>query len=236
MIFSNKKLVAIFAILLTVLVIIGITVGIFTSQQNGSQIAIGNYDKYVKSLPQDRRAAINKALYGVIKSGLQNKKINVDDAIIREGSYTEVFNSSEKTYSSTFIVDIASIKQSYKVLFTWSKDAKIVLRGDNLKFDCLSKDQLIYGDFKCSEILGLPTSSNDPILQYLPYSTFNYTIALSPVANEKVGLDIRIFLYSSDTRDGNRDQSIDRYKNEAINWIKSKGLDVNNYLITYTID
>jgi hypothetical protein len=237
MISLNKKPIIVAVIIFTLFVILPIIITVLTSGQINNQIIIGNYDKYVKSLPQDRRTAINEALYNIVKSSPASKKADVvKDAVIREGSYTESYNKSSNIYSSTFIVDIASIKQSYKVIFSWSKNANTVLNGDVLRFDCLPKDQLKYGDFKCNEILNIPTISSDPILQYLPYSTFNYKITIASTADKKIRLNIRIYLYSSDISNGNSDQAIDQYKKESTAWIQSKGLNINNYSIDYIIN
>lgn len=229
----NKKNIIILSIILIVIIIISV---IYTVKQNSSQVVIGNYDKFIKSLPQDRKLAINSTLSNIIKSSSSDIKISTSSATIREKSYTEVYNKSEKTYSSTFIVDIPDIKQSYKVLFIWSKDSSVVLKGDDLIFSCLTKEQLIYGNFNCSKILNTPELNSDPILQFLPYSTFNYTITVGPISNAKMGLNINIYLYLSDTRDGNGDKAIDQYKNEAINWIKLKNLNIDNYSINYIIN
>lgn len=224
---NNKRLVVVTAIA-AIVIIVSIIMVLF-ARQTDKQIIIKNYDEYAKLLPQDRRDAINKALYNIVKS-------NANDAAIRKDSYTETYDDSNKIYSSTFIVDIASVKQSYKIIFTWSKDNNFVLKGDNLRFDCLTQDQLIYGDFNCSEVLNIPKISNDPVLDYLPYSNFHYTITLNDSTGNKVELDARIFIYSSDTRGSSKEQAVKKYKAEIASWFTSKGLDINNYIINYTVD
>lgn len=227
---DKKQLITIitgFIIFIALVIIVSI---VFIINQNSNQIIIGNYDKYTKSLPQDRRLAINTQLYNILKSSSPDKDININDAVIRKGSYTETYNESEKTYSSTFIIDIPSIKQSYIVIFIWSKDAKTILKGDNLKFGCLTKDQLIYGDFNCSKILKIPIISTDPILQYVPYTDDSSGITYKIDAHMNNGaLEYLSIFFNACSTD-----VIEIFKTEALNWIKSKSINPDNYIIKYS--
>ena len=224
---DKKRLATIVVMFILMAVIISL---VFIFRQNSNQIAIGNYDKYIKSLPKERRLLINTQLYNIIKSSSPDKEIKINDAIIREGSYTETFNESEKTYSSTLIIDIPSIKQSYRAIFNWSKDTNVTLKGDSLKFGCLPKDQLIYDDFNCSKILNIPVINTDPILLYVPYTDDSSGIKykISAHINNSVIEYLSIFLNTCSS------YSKEKYKAEALDWIRSKNINPDNYTIKYS--
>lgn len=205
----------------------------------GNGIGVNNYDKYASNLPVDRRDSINATLYKIIKDNSKNGNININDAAIRKDSAEYIYNKTTNINSGSFIIDIPSIKQSYLISYEWSSDENNSnLSGYSATATCLSTDKLIYGDFNCKD--NFSNSKNnidrDPILNYLPYSTFNYTITASINSQNKADLNVGMVLYSSDTRDGNRDNSINKYKTEIINWIKSKSLNPDNYLINYSIN
>ena len=205
----------------------------------GNEVGINNYDKYISNLPADRRNSINSTLYNIIKNNLKSGNPKVKDATIREKSVINNYNKITNVNSGTFIVDIPSIKQSYSIYFEWSADINNVnLSGYTAAASCLSKDKLIYGDFGCKDDFTNNKTNNDSsiILDYLPYSTFNYTITADLNDNNKVSLNVAMILYSTDTRDGNRDNSISKYKSEIVNWIKSKSLNPDNYVINYSIN
>lgn len=227
---DKKRLNTIIAIFI-VLVLLGIIVYVvFVNKQNNDQIVIRNYDKYIKTLPQERRSLINTQLYNVIKSSSPDKEIKIDDAVIREESYTETFNELEKTYSSTLIIDIPSIKQSYRAIFNWSIDGSVVLKGDGLKFGCLPKDQLIYGDFNCSKVLNLPVINTDPILQYVPYTDDSSGIKYKISAHMNNGVIEYLSIFFNTCAS----YSKEKYKTEALNWIRSKNIDPDKYTIKYS--
>lgn len=227
---EKKRLITIIGVFIIFISLVAIISVVFVVNQKSNQIIIGNYDEYTKSLPKDRRLAINTQLYNLIKSSSPDKDIDINDAVIRKGSYTETFNELENTYSSTFIIDISSIKQSYMVLFNWSKNTNVILKGDNLKFSCLPKDKLIYGEFNCSEILKIPVISTDPILQYVPYTDDSSGIKykISAHINNGVLEYLSIFFNTCSS------YSIEIYKKEALDWIRSKNLNPDDYTIKYS--
>lgn len=201
----------------------------------GDGISINNYDKYASNLPVDRRNAINSTLYKTVKNNLKSDNLDIKGATIREGTAEYNYDKPTDINSGSFIVDIQSIKQSYLISYEWSSNENNVnLSGYTATAACLPADKLIYGDFDCKDIFSSPDS--DPILDYLPHSTFNYAITANVGNNNKVDLNVDIILYSSDTRDGNRDNSINRYKSEIMDWIKLKKLNPDDYLINYTIN
>jgi len=205
----------------------------------GNGINVINYDKYISNLPADRKDSINTALYNITKDNSNNSSVNVKDATIRGDSVTYNYNKDSNINSGSFIVDMQSIKQSYLITYEWSSDiSNADLSGYSSSASCLPLDKLIYGNFNCQDSFSSSdnTKNRDPILNYLPYSTFNYVVTANTNNQNRVELDANIILYSSDTRDGNRDNSITKYKTEITDWIKSNGLNPNDYIVNYSID
>jgi hypothetical protein len=232
----QKIIIALTAFFLLVLLIIILFINQGSKYGNG--IAINNYNKYIPNLPDDRKNSINSTLYNIVKTNLKTSDIKVSDANIRDGSVKYNYDSNTNISSGSFIVDMPSIKQSYFISYEWSNDSNNSnLSGYSSAAACLTADKLIYGEFNCEDDFSKSknNTNQDPILSHLPYSTFNYTITANIDNNNKVGLDVNIILYLSDTRNGNRESSINRYKTEINEWIKSINLTPDNYSINYTI-
>jgi hypothetical protein len=121
--------------------------------------------------------------------------------------------------------------------YEWSSEVNNPnFSGYTAAAQCLSINKLIYGDFNCKDTILTNKNTTDPILDYLPYSTFNYTITANYVSNSTLELNAKITLYSYDTRNDNEVAAIARYKQEIVDWIKSKNLKPEDYLINYTIN
>ncbi len=240
MIQLNKKQILIIISIGLLFIALFIALYFFTRpvSKYGNGINISGYDKYIPNLPADRRDSIDTALYKITKNNSNNSNVSIKDAIIRGDSVTYNYDKPTNVNSGSFIVDMQSIKQSYLITYEWSSDVNNAsLSGYSVAAACLPANKLIYGDFSCKDDFSSPTnnSSRDPILDYLPYTTFNYVVTATTNTPNKVELDANIILYSSDTIDGNRDSSINKYESEITDWIKSKGLNPNNYLINYSI-
>ena len=77
---------------------------------------------------------------------------------------------------------------------------------------------------------------DNPILNYLPHSTTHYALFGNENNNHNVvNLNAIIYIHSSDTREGSRDDAIDKYKVEISDWLVSKDIDPASIKIFYTI-
>ena len=231
---TNQKIIIIVSGFILVIILISL---FFIRSNNiyGDEININNYDKHIPNLPVDRKNAIDSSLYNIIKDNLKSDDLSINDATIRENSAEYNYDESTNINSGSFIVDIPSIKQSYFISYEWSSDANNkYFSGYTALATCLTSDKLIYSDFDCKDNFS-NIESRDPILDHLPYSTFNYTITANTNNSSKVDLDVNIILYFLDTRDNNSENSINIYKAEVIDWIKSKNIDPSLYIINYII-
>lgn len=236
---GKEQKIIISSVVIIFLIVLALLFLLIPGNQYGNGISVNNYDKYVPNLPTDRRDSINTALYKIAKDNSNGKDINIKDATIRIDSVSYSYNKTTNINSGSFIVDMPSVKQSYLISYEWSSDENNVnLSGYSAAAACLPTNKLIYGNFNCKDsfLNSKNSTDRDPMLNLLPHSTFNYIINANINSQNKVDLEANIILYSSDTRDGNRDNSINKYKNEITDWIKSNGLNPSDYLISYSIN
>jgi len=226
--FKNYKILAIIPILIILLFIF---INLINSN---NKITVGNFDNFSKNISQTRKDSINIFLQEVSKKTGKNN-LKKGDALIRDKSYKEFFDDKSNIYSSNFIIDIKKSEQSFKTYITWSNNPKVKIEQDTLKFDCLIGNEVIYPNFNCHDVLGIEKGLNDTIINLLPQSSFNYKITLGKNNGNKIGLNISIFIYTSDLINGDNKQAIEKYKKQATDWIISKGLNIDNYNITYKI-
>ena len=205
---------------------------LFMGERPTTGISIRNYDQYVKNLPPAERSTMESLLYTTITSNTDQQ--NVGDALIRDNSYSQV--EEKGNYKTLFIVDIASLQQSYKVQNIYPIDGRV----DGVAYDydtlvlCPSKEKLIYEDFNCqdriSEEKNLPQS--DPILALLPHSTLDYLIEAGQFKDDKLHLQITLYLSEADYK-SNVNRVIETRKQAIATWMENSGIDPNNYHITY---
>lgn len=89
-----------------------------------------------------------------------------------------------------------------------------------------------------------PDYYKDPIMQYIPYSTLEYSIdpnfttidsADESKETDVLVLDIKVYLSDVDIDEG-EDIVSQRYLEQAKNYIRSKGLDPEKYSINFSIE
>ena len=125
-----------------------------TTVATPSQIRINNFDQYVRNLSADRRDLIQQNLFNTVRMNLpSDTDLNITDAIIRDGSYSQTYDYNTQIYSTRFIVDIPSIQQSYVVTDKFSPlppelsglfdYATLVL--------CPDEKDLIFKPFNCTD-------------------------------------------------------------------------------------
>lgn len=235
----NKPLViailcgGVFVVVVIAMIVLAV---IHNTQKDDSSITIQNYGTYVKNLSDSEKKNIEMTLYSTVSKNSSGSVAGstIKDASIRDSSYSQSLN--EEVYTTRFIVDIPSIKQSYEVkdLFSHQPVSKSGLTDYTTLVLCLDKSQLKYGDFNCqdriSEEAGLQKS--DPILQYLPVSNLDYDLSLNS-QSDTLKLTAKLNLTGVDYTTG-EDEAVARYKAEIQDWFTSKNLDINNYSIEYT--
>lgn len=204
------------------------------NQAPDNQIVIENYTTYVKNIGSSERGSIQENLFTTVNMNLEKpletgKKTR---AIIRDGSYEQ--SLEDGIYTTNFIVDVESLKQSFSVINRYATKGSGVTGLDyTARILCLSKSKLIYDDFSCRDVVSSESglSVSDPLLQYLPYSTLDYNVS-SVVKDEKLVVVVSILLSEADYRTG-VDAAITQRKAEIKKWFEKNGLSVDDYTFEY---
>lgn len=128
------------------------TVSFSSSGQDALLTSITNYDDTVKNLPNSEKSVIYQQISNTLKQNGITKQVN--DATIRDNSYMQTIIDYERMiYKTTFIVDIPSIKQSYKVqdMYSPMPVEKTQLYDYTTQVICLDEAQLVFGNFNCQD-------------------------------------------------------------------------------------
>jgi len=235
---KNRRLVitsVIVGFIIIVLIMVGLFLNNLREENSGDRIKINNYDTYVKNLSSSEREAIETTLYSTVAFNVSDdEQIKaIDDAVIREASYNQSLNN--RIYTTKFIVDIESIKQSYEIqdLYSNQDPEQSGLHDYTTLALCLSTDKLKYGEFVCQDRISQEKglTQSDPILQYLPVSTLEYTLRVDPTSKD-LKLIAEISLSEIDYKLG-EEAAVEQYKLALNEWFLTKDLDISLYDIRY---
>jgi hypothetical protein len=122
----NKK-IRLPIILALVYVVITI-VWFFLSNKNqyGDELQIKDLSQYTngKATNEERLAFIRHNLFSTVNLNTKPavKSNSIQDIEIRKDSFSQTFDKENSIYMVHFIVDIASLKQSYRVAYQWTTD------------------------------------------------------------------------------------------------------------------
>lgn len=232
-----KIVVLSITIFLIGVLIIGILgfLGVFHKNPYGASIKIDNFHKYYREVPVDTYDSVTSSLHKIISSNLHDGQTTPSDgAEIRPDTISNTQNEDALTTTSKFVVDIASIQQSYQIQMVWSNDEDANIGGYSVLINCPTEAQLIYSKFNCKDIL-----DNDPlnalydkypIIYQLPinisYYGSNYSGYTNYVISYKADDDYKnIKLIITDYTGGNREN--------ALNEIRKRGYNPSDYTIEY---
>lgn len=192
-------------------------------------VGITNYDQKVKNISSTRKVNIEEALFNMIRFNTSDDYdiTTIKDTVIRDGSDIQETEDNNK-YSGSFIVDIPSIRQSYNIAYLYSVNNDGYDSGYPVVVSCLEESKVIYKDFECKERNSWQTSQ-DPLLQKLPYNGPYYSVSGYENAEEKV-LVIKVMINTNSQRTIERFQT---YKTEALQWITSQGVNPEDYTIEW---
>jgi len=239
---KQRITIVVILIFLVGLVSLGIYAASHANKENqfGKYIPISNYASKVKNVSSDVKDAIQSSLYNtVVKNKINGQDASkVRDAKIRDGSDSQTYDKETQVYSGNFIVDMAKIKQSYKVQYSYSTTNTIDTGGSPVTITCLETKDLIYGDFGCTDLASQQSSPEDQLLQYLPYQGFTFGITPDRSNDGKLIIAVTLTIPDSEMPSdaAGKAQAIAYYKSQATDWIKSKGLDPSNYTLSYNYD
>lgn len=230
---KKKKTIIVSSIAVFVLVPITITVLNIISSIDRKYVKISNYSDYVKNIPNTEKSKLEENLNITVNLNIDKEKIpDGTNAVIRKNTYKQ--DLSEGVHTTSFIVDIENIKQSFKLTNRYSSDG--LVSDYTHTVDCLDREYVIYTEFKCkdlnSEENNLPSS--DPAIKLFPIENLDYSAYINGTFENKTSIEVKIFASESDFRIGINNK-IDNTRSEIKNLLKNNNLNPENYsiLISY---
>ena len=218
---------------------IAIVISMVFFKPRGPEVTINNLDDIVENIPDYEVNTILSLLADTLRINTDRQLSEITDIEIREGSYRQHYEDS--LFQTEFIVDIESIRQSYRITNVYSHlgeektglDYTTVVR-------CLSGEDVIFEDFICQDRITAESglSRNDPIINLVPHQDHGLSITLGGEDEEgRVILDIHItiFAYELDNN-SNPSPALERRKTGIREWLTSNGLDPDNYILNYNLN
>lgn len=212
---------------LLVIVVLVLLVQSFTMEK--THVEIENVSNSDMEIPKKAEDYISENIWYIIKSRVADvTKNDINDVTIREGTY-EAIENDDGTVSASFIVDIDSLKQTFTVRTGWSKNGNEVYETI---VDCPPVDQMKYPETICYGAYH-NTYSLDLYLPYAVYPEKYDDEDADPVAPNYMitgdestrTLDIMVSMCN-----------VEKFKEEAWNYLKTVPIDFSNYEINYEIN
>lgn len=242
----DKRLrnIIIVGVVVFVLIGIGLTIASILSNQNpyGKAIKIQNYSAKVKNLSKDYENNISSALYDIVNLNREDEfeGRDVKDAFIRDSSEVQNEALANVRYQGSFIVDIASLEQSYKVQYSYStRENDPFIAGYPILLSCVDKADVKYENFDCKDLVSRSeesdgTTVSDPLINSLPYSTLSYGL-LADTTSGSLVLKAELRIPESDLRGdlGSKQEVVRNYKRMVTDFIRTRGFDPAKYTIDY---
>ncbi len=215
----QRIVVVIIAQILFVMIIITIINSVFQEKQH---VFSTDNTGQTSQVPEEEKRAYEDALWEVISQHVEGVDKNIiDDAVVREDSYKEEYDEESGATQASFIIDIDSIKQSYKIIIGWDSNGTATPI-----IDCLPISEAKYPDSVC---YGTYRNSNDLSL-YLPYSTEEPDEGLSPdliIRGNEYDHTITITLTLCNTEEN---------KKKAMDYLNSTPIKLSEYQMIYDIN
>ena len=134
-----KKIILILGIIIVFLIIILS----FLLKPESITFTITNKSDYLQNASDSSQNNLESAILSYEQKNYGLKKSA--EGIIRDLSYKEYIDT--EIYNSSFLLDIPELKQTLKILFTWSKDQNPL--NETLTISCPSIKETAYPEFAC---------------------------------------------------------------------------------------
>ncbi len=122
-----------------------------SSVVSSTVVNVKDISSVIKNVSSSELATLNDQINITVSSNAPNKGSVTGE--IREGSYKQEYNEATSVYTTTFMLDIPKLKQSYYVtdLYSPLPQSQSKLYDYTQLVQCPTKDQLKYGEFQCTD-------------------------------------------------------------------------------------
>lgn len=107
--------------------------------------------KNIPILPQYELDRLNKEIRRVVKLNNVSRNLGKYQIVVRDNSLKQTYNNKAFTYTTDFIVDLPSAKQSYRVHDEYYMIPHRYNNDYALLVTCPHPEDLIYPPFKCTD-------------------------------------------------------------------------------------
>lgn len=220
---TGAKIAIGFFVQAIIIVIVISAVSILTKEPEKILVDTGNQQV---NIPEKEWSSIKNRIWTILGNHMEQlNKNEIDDAVIREGTYNEEIkkNGNTNIHNASFLVDIDSLKQTFAVSVSWADSDKVEFTSNPISVECPKKSEMKYPETFC---YGINTTTASPGI-YLPYTKpkgehgdYYYTIRQDYDDANKINVVIRACDY-------------EKYKKEADKYLKSTGIKLDEYTIEY---
>ena len=122
-----------------------------SSVVSSTVVNVKDISSVIKNVSSSELATLNDQINITVSSNAPNKSSVTGE--IREGSYKQEYNEATLVYTTTFMLDIPKLKQSYYVtdLYSPLPQSQSKLYDYTQLVQCPTNDQLKYGEFRCTD-------------------------------------------------------------------------------------
>lgn len=220
----NQKIAIVVILQLIVILIIAACVN--WAFQPKQYVSVEN--KNSTSIPDANWNGIKNELWYLIQNNVKNAdRADIDDAVIREGTYEET--TANDITTATFLLDIDSLKQTYFITTSWSDKVEL---SDALSIDCPPIDQMKYSETVCYGMFN-NTYSLD---LYLPYVV--YPDGLDDDEGEPLAPN---YMITGDEANKTLDIlvsvcDVEGFKKAAWDYLNTTPIDFSDYTVNYEVN
>lgn len=217
---KQQKIIGFIIIQLIFIIFIILTIN---SLINSKKPNVDLSDQQIKNIPSTEQDIFQEQLWNLLSSNKDLDTNIIKDATIRDDSYNEYTDSGYKT--ATFLIDINSLKLTYKVSISWGEDGEIL--PDSVLINCPPQSEMKYPETICQGMYN-NTYSLDLYLPYAVYPEGNENLAPNYIihGNEYTKkIDIMVSICN-----------IDGYKQQALEYLNSTPIKLDEYQINYEVN
>ena len=216
--------------IIVILIIIMFVVILQPGRIEELRLVIDNIEEVLPDVPSETVHLIEEKLYmQVLESGVD--MVPEDGAIIRENSW-DGFTIQDKLYVGDFIVDIASVDQSYIMSYYYGElpDNNEMESAASVMTYCIEDpSEIIYVDFECRA--NHDFAKPDPIQYILPRLFDGYSLSYTYSLTSDSGYAIVVTYNPPESV--YLDGKVEEFENESMSKIRSfliqEGLDPERY-------
>lgn len=191
----------------------------------------------LSSVPNSEKELYHDELWNIIKNNVDGlDKSIINDAVVRDGSYIETVDENNKNAKQVdFLVDIDSIKQTYKVTLAWSNNGNVTP-----VVDCPAYSDMKYKETFCKGAY----RNTDSFSLYFPYYVYKdgngEECGVGECNDDEASL---IYMIEGDEEEKiitieSSICDVDKYNQEALEYIKDSTpfYDRPEYIVEYKVN